>query len=229
VHLVDLTSVEPSDRVARTDYSPLAQAARLASFLRSIEGEGPSILVGHSLGAGIAVSAELHRRDRDHAEDSAGLVLVSGAVFPQPLPRYMSLARRRGLGELFLLAPPPRVLMRLGLRGLVADPKTISREQIETYRDPLRDRATRRGVLATARALDLDRARGITSRLSEIRVPTLLIWGEQDRIVPLEMGRRLASAIPKAELITLNDVGHLPPEEAPDRSLEPVLGFLDAF
>lgn len=210
-------------------HSPLAQAADLARLVRSVGSGVPPVLVGHSLGGGIALAATLELMDDPGAPAPAGLVLVSGAVLPQKLPRYMSLARRRGIGEIFLIAAPPRPILRFGLRGLVADSATVDDGQVDAYREPLRDRSIRRAVLQTARALDLEDARMIADRAPEVRVPTLLIWGSEDRIVPPENADRLARLIPETEVVMLKGVGHLPPEEAPDRSLAPLLRFLDAI
>lgn len=225
VHAVDLMGFGRAAMPRGGDYSPLGQAGHLAEMLRRLDGPAP-VVIAHSLGGGIAVAATLRLLDEGGGHLPEGLVLVSCAVYSQRLPRFLSLARIRGLGELFLVAPPPRGVLRLGIRGIVADPDAVDDEMIETYRDPLRSRRRRRAVLRAARQLDVADAASLTRRLSEIRMPTLLVWGEEDRIVPVSSGRRLAGDLAGSTLVTLPGVGHLPPEEAPDRSLEPVLDFL---
>ena len=64
--------------------------------------------------------------------------------------------------------------------------------------------------------------------LHRIRVPTLLVWGADDRLVPLAYGEAWARAIPGARLVTLDRCGHLPPLEQPERFAAIALGFLDA-
>jgi pimeloyl-ACP methyl ester carboxylesterase len=225
VHAVDLMGFGRAPTPRDGDYSPLAQAGYLAEMMRSLEGE-PPVLVGHSLGAGVAVAAVVRLMDEGGGGLPGGLVLVSGAVYAQRLPRFLSLARVRGIGEIFLVAPPPRFALRLGIRGIVADGGVVDREMVDTYREPLLPRDRRRAILAAARQLRLEDAEPLARRLPEIDIRTLLVWGEEDRIVPPENGRRLARALPRARLVTLPGIGHLPPEEAPDRSLEPVLEFL---
>ena len=227
VHTVDLMGFGRAPTPPRGDYSPVAQASRVAAFVRRVEGEGPAVLIGHSLGAGIVLLAAL---DLVQSETPvAGVVIVSGAVYSQPLPPYLSLGRRRLLGELFLLCTPPRHVLRRGIQGIVGDPATVDAEQVEGYRRPLRNFERRRVILRAVRQIDVDEALRLGPRLRELELPTLLIWGEEDRVVLLENGRRLAGDLPRANLVTLPGVGHLPPEEAPQRSVAPVLDFLGSL
>ena len=57
-------------------------------------------------------------------------------------------------------------------------------------------------------------------------MPTLLLWGDQDRVVPLDVGERLLAALPRAQLEIMEDCGHMPSEEYPKESLKIVLEFL---
>ena len=59
-------------------------------------------------------------------------------------------------------------------------------------------------------------------------VRTLVVWGADDRLVPLAYGEAWARSIPGARLVTLDRCGHLPPLEQPERFAEVALGFLDA-
>ncbi len=71
---------------------------------------------------------------------------------------------------------------------------------------------------------DLD---ALNARFPELDVPTLLLWGRHDRVVPLWVGERLASDLPRAELQIFERCGHMPPEELPEETLEAVKAFLD--
>ena len=66
----------------------------------------------------------------------------------------------------------------------------------------------------------------LTKRIPEIALPTLLLWGKRDWVVPLEVAERLLAALPRARLEVLEDCGHVPSEELPKESLEIVLKFL---
>ena len=66
---------------------------------------------------------------------------------------------------------------------------------------------------------------GLLDRLPSVAVPVLVIWGEADRMIPVEHGRAYAKAIPNARFLLLPEAGHLPQLEAPDRLLAAVRDF----
>lgn len=230
-HSVDLMGFGRAATPSGGDYSPDAQAHHLAQFMRRVlvRTELPPVLIGHSLGAGIALLASLVLKDQKLEVPLSGLVLISGAVYAQRLPRYISLVRNPFAGGVFLLAAPPRSLLRKGIRSLVSDPDVVDDELVNGYRDPLGSFRRRRAVLRAARQLDPARAGTLESRLREVSIPTLVIWGEEDPVIPVEHGHRLVRDLPRARLHTLPGVGHLPPEEAPLRSVEPVLELLSSL
>nr|PZN30478.1 MAG: alpha/beta hydrolase [Chloroflexota bacterium] len=80
-------------------------------------------------------------------------------------------------------------------------------------------------VVAAARQL---LASDLTVRLSDIRAPTLLVWGERDRLVPVEVGRRLQEALPGSRLEIIARAGHNPMWDRPEEFNRLVLEFLSA-
>ena len=66
----------------------------------------------------------------------------------------------------------------------------------------------------------------LPNRYAETRIPTLVIWGRNDGIIPVEYGKKLASLIPQSEFVVMNDVGHVPHWDAPGRFNEIVEEFL---
>jgi pimeloyl-ACP methyl ester carboxylesterase len=66
----------------------------------------------------------------------------------------------------------------------------------------------------------------LLGRLSAIAVPTLVVWGKADRAVPTQHGEAFADAIPQARLELIDDAGHLPQLESPDRLQDLLLDFL---
>jgi pimeloyl-ACP methyl ester carboxylesterase len=69
---------------------------------------------------------------------------------------------------------------------------------------------------------------GLLGRLPAVAVPVLVIWGEADRMIPVERGEAYAKAIPGARYLLLPEAGHLPQLEAPDRLLAAVRDFAQA-
>jgi pimeloyl-ACP methyl ester carboxylesterase len=228
VHAVELMGFGAAAAPRGGDYSPQAQAGHLVELLRRLPGP-PPVLVGHSLGGCIILLASLRLADEGGAVPLAGLVVMSGPVFPQKLPPFLALARTPGIGELLLAAPPPRWALRAGIRGIVKRKDTVTWEQVDGYRAPLLQRARRRAILRAARQIRPAEANEIATRYHEITLPTLVLWGAADPVVPPAFAPRLEAAMPRARRVMLPGVGHLPAEEAPEASLNAVLGFLDAL
>jgi pimeloyl-ACP methyl ester carboxylesterase len=103
------------------------------------------------------------------------------------------------------------------------DPGLVTPEILAGYRRSFQvadwDRALWEFTLAS-RDLKLSR------RLEELRLPVLVITGDDDRIVPTAESLRLAEEIPGAQLAVIPDCGHVPQEECPQRFLQAVQGFL---
>ena len=62
--------------------------------------------------------------------------------------------------------------------------------------------------------------------IKSLKVPTLILWGAKDRLIPLENGRRFAADITGSELVVFDDLGHVPQEEDAKRTVNAVLRFL---
>ncbi len=180
-------------------------------------------LFGHSMGGGIALLVALRLLERGRLER---LVLVAGAAYAQRLPPFVKMACQGRLAAVFFTLMPKRVLIRWILRTIVYDPSAISGAQVEAYAEPLRSAAHRRGLINTARNIIPPDLEQLSARFVEIDVPTLLMWGRHDRVVPLSIGERLLEELPNSTLEVMEECGHLPPEEVPKDSLKIVESFL---
>jgi pimeloyl-ACP methyl ester carboxylesterase len=183
-------------------------------------------LVGHSLGGGVALLTALRMVD-EGAGRLHRLVLMCSAAYPQRLPPFVTLARWPRLSTMLLAVLGPRRVIRFVLRAIVFDKDAVTRGQVEGYADPLRKRAARRALLWAASQIVPEDIDALTARFPELDVPTLLLWGKHDRVVPLWVGERLAAALPRGELEVLERCGHVPPEELPQRTRDVVAAFLD--
>jgi len=233
VHAVELLGFGRSRAPEDADLGPWAQAEALLETLKGILEPGASpTLVGHSLGGGVVLFAALQWQEAGIRPPIRGVVVLSGAVFPQPFPPLIGLARRRGVGELMLRRPPPRWALALGIRWIVAQRETVDREQVEGYRAPLLDPAIRASILRASRQLlppEGSPAAEAVQRYATLHPPLFALWGDQDRVIRPEFALRLAHAVPDGQALILRGVGHLPQEEAPEASLAPVQRFLAAL
>jgi pimeloyl-ACP methyl ester carboxylesterase len=212
----------PGNWEGHSPYSPEAQVELTIGLMDHL-GIEEAVLVGNSAGGAIAMLTALQYPDRVQA-----LVLVDPAVYgtgsgfvpgwARPLLRTPQMRR---LGPLLV-----RSIRNWGedfARSAWHDPAQLSEEDWEGYLRPLQAENWDKGLWEFALA---SHSLNLEKRLDEIQMPTLVITGDDDRIVPTEESIRLARELPRAELIVVPECGHVPHEECPDAFLEGTLRFL---
>ena len=108
------------------------------------------------------------------------------------------------------------------LRDCYGDPRKVTPALVERYRKlALREGNRRAFVARVAR-----RAEDRSADIAKIRSPTLILWGAQDRLIPVAHAYRFQRAIPAARLVIYDSVGHLPMEESAERSASDVDAFV---
>ena len=181
------------------------------------------VVGGNSLGGQIAWSVAAAMPDR-----VAGLILVDASGYP---PESMTVKRDIPLGfriagtpGLRLLAEYtlPRGIVEKSVRNVYGDPSKVTPELVDQYMAMTLREGNRK---ALARRL----AQGYTgnvAQLKNIKAPTLILWGGKDRLVPPELAQRFVRDIPGARLVMFDDLGHVPQEEDPQRTVAEVRRFL---
>jgi len=226
VFLVDLKGFGDAPKPDDGRYSPADQAGFVVAFMKEQALENVT-LIGHSMGGGIALLTVLELLDAGDPRIQR-LILVAAAALRQRLPPFVALARRPRLSTSMLRLIGAELVVRVALRQCVYARKSVGADQVTEYARAL---ATKDGIRA---ALDVGRQilpaniDEITRRYPEITVPTLLLWGDHDRVIPLWVGEKLAETLPSARLEVLERCGHMPPEELPDESWGAVERFLSA-
>jgi pimeloyl-ACP methyl ester carboxylesterase len=150
------------------------------------------------------------------------MILISPDGFASPGFEY---DKKPALPALLKLLPYtlPRFMLRLNLAVAYADPKRLTSATVTRYRDMMRAPGDRNAMLDRMRQVMLEPPAPLLRRIT---APTLILWGEQDRMIPFSNAADYLRAIPGAKLVALPGLGHVPFEEAPDESLQPVLAFL---
>ncbi len=202
----------------RGDYSIGAHAAVIRDLLSAI-GVDRATIVGHSLGGGVAMQYFWQFPERTER-----LVLISSGGLGDevsPLLRSMALP---GIGLAVAAAAHPRVV------GALAGAGPQARNVARALR-PLSEPGARRAFLHTLRAVIDVRGQRVSAadRLYLLEaMPTLIVWGERDRTIPLAHGLAAHGAIPHSHFATLPKAAHFPHLEDPDGLADVLAGFLDS-
>lgn len=173
------------------------------------------VLVGHSFGGMVAVRAA-----EAHPERFSALVLVASAGMPDPRHRFPAWMRLRPLRRTLIWLVTGRLVGRWYFRRLVARVEAVAPQVLADLQWGVR-RA--REVL---RMDDFYRDGEFGRCLGRIPLPTLLVWGREDHVVPPEHADRIAAALCDARLVWIDDCDHLPMLERPEAFVDVVDGFV---
>jgi len=185
-------------------------------------------LAGNSMGGGVAWNYALA-----HPERLDALVLVDASGWPE------STADEKSDPLVFKLLANPvarnlmknldmTMLVRAGLRDSFADPELATDAMVERYTALARAPCHRDAILTLSAGRSANTP-ATKQTLAAIKVPTLVLHGEKDNLIPVEAGHKFAEAIPGAQLITYPDAGHLPQEELASESVADLRAFLDSL
>ncbi len=211
----------------RADYSIAAYANGMRDLLSVLDVDRVTV-VGHSLGGGVAAQFAYQFPDRCER-----LVLVgSGGVgrTVSPLLRLAAVPGVEFLMPLFGL-PPLRVASRITFAALRLFDTALGRdaEEVLAVFDSLPNTAARSAILRTLRSGVDWRGQVVTmldrAYLAE-GIPTKLIWGRRDAIIPLGHGRLAQAALPGSDLEIFDEAGHFPHHTDPERFVAIVSDFM---
>ncbi len=199
------------------DYTDRRTVLILAALMDRL-GIKKADLIGNSLGGKIAwnfAAAYGERVDR--------LVLISPDGFASLGFEY---GVKPKLPFIMRLLPYtlPRFMLRMNLAIAYADPKKLSDATLTRYRDMMLAPGVRRAILRRTQQVFLEPP---AAKLARISAPTLILWGEQDRMIPFGNSADYMREIREAKRVALPGLGHLPFEEDPAASLPPVQAFLN--
>jgi pimeloyl-ACP methyl ester carboxylesterase len=219
-----LTGPDPKDDYSRDNY--VADILEVADKL----GLKTFLLGGNSMGGKHALAFAVK-----YPERLTGLVLVDAAGGPMlKLARKkdddsssssgnigFKIARMPGV-NLLVEQITPRSLIAQSLEQSVSVKSVVTEQAIDRYWELLRYPGNRR---ATLKRFSLPYDPLTEAEIAGMTVPTLILWGEEDRLIPLAAGEWLGKTMPDNSLVTYPKVGHLPHEEA----VEATLGDLEPW
>jgi len=213
----------PGDWSGASPYSLDAQAELVIAMLDA-KGMSQAVLVGNSAGGTVAIYTALKYPQRVKALVLVDAAIYSGGGFPAWLKPVLDSTQGRWFGTLIA-----RGIQNSGmdlLRTAWHDPSKLTDAVIAGYRKPLQLANFDRALWQLSVA---QQAPALAERLTELKMPVLVITGDDDRIVPTEQSLRLAREIPGARLSLIQFCGHVPQEECPAIFLNAVTNFIQGL
>jgi pimeloyl-ACP methyl ester carboxylesterase len=221
---VDLKGFGQSDKPFDGRYSVYDQAELLAQLIEDKDLRDLT-LVGHSFGGGVALLLALEANQRLDGRITR-LVLLDSIAYPQNIPVFFRLLDVPLVSQLGVRMVPPLVQTRVALQIAYFDDSKIDPEEIELYAAPLKTAAGKHAIIHSARQIVPEDIAELSERYKTIELPTLILWCDHDRIVPLEVGIKLRRTLPNSTLRLIEDCGHMPQEEQPASTLALIKGFI---
>jgi pimeloyl-ACP methyl ester carboxylesterase len=202
------------------DYRMSHYSAFLANVLEQLQ-VPRAVVAGNSFGGQLAWQFAL-----DHPQRVERLVLVDAAGYPR---NATSMPIGFRLAQIPALAPVmanvlPRPMIEASIRNVYGDPDQVSDELIDRYYE-LTLRAGNRDALRQ-RFIQVEAGQSYT-RISELKMPTLILWGGRDELIPPVNAERFKRDIKGSRLVLFDELGHVPQEEDPARTVAVLMGFLE--
>ena len=209
-----LTGPEPQGDYSITNYVRFVRAVLDSLHVRR------AVLAGNSLGGAIAWAVAL-----DAPERVAQLVLVDAGGYPDnstAVPIGFRIARSPVFGWLARYSLP-RSVVESSVRSVFGDPSRVTPELVDRYYDLTLRAGNRRAVVERFKQPPAD---SLIGRLSELRVPTLILWGGRDRLISPANAERFHHDIAGSRVVMFPGLGHIPQEEDPEATVGALGTFL---
>ena len=175
-------------------------------------------VIGHSMGGQIGLRAA-----RFAPTKIERLVGLASAGYMGPVKKQLRMATRIPTFPFFLRLYFNHYNVVNTFLEVTYDKTIVTKEMMDGYIEPLKEKAFYQSLTR----LIQDREGDLSSdEVSQINQPVLLLWGKEDRIVPLEIGERFAKDLPNATLKIFTETGHLLPEEKPQEVAAAIRTFL---
>jgi pimeloyl-ACP methyl ester carboxylesterase len=220
IYIVDLKGHGLSSKPNDSRYSLKDQADIISAFLMREHIE-PAVLVGHSYGGAVALMTYFHSRANVQA-----LVLIDSAAYPQSFPFFVSVLQKPILNHVILSVIPAATRARYTLERLFYDRSKVDDERVERYARYFDLPGAHHAFIECANLLlppDID---SFVAQIPTVSIPALILWGGEDTVVPLSIGRRLHHEVPSSQFIVIPNCGHIPQEEQPEVTADAIKAFL---
>ena len=222
--LIDLKGFGKSPKPRDDRYSSLDQADLIYDFILDNDLKNLTV-VGNSYGGAISLLLAI-RLCEENPNRLSKLVLIDSAGYNKLIPWYVKLLRIPILGWLIVHLASNKTLAKTVLEESYYNDQLITDADVEAYAQPLGMENGKYALLKAAKQAIPGDFEGWIAKYPTISVPTLILWGEYDTVIPVEIGEMLDAAIPCSKLTIIPNTGHIPQEETPTPTIELIKDFL---
>ena len=221
---MDLPAFGLTGPFLKRDYTISNYTTFLKEFLDSLNIK-QCILVGNSLGGEIAWRLAIQEPVM-----SRKLILLDPSGYPvisKSVPIAFKLAKIPVLNK-FLTYITPRFLVRASIENVYFDKSKVSDSLVNRYFDLTLRKGNRKAIVDRLKvSTTLTNGTKTHDNIKNIKQPTLIIWGSDDQLIPVENGYKFKNDITNSKLIVMQQTGHVPMEEKPLISLNFAIDFLN--
>ena len=230
---IDIPPFGFSERPAVPSYGNADQAQRIVALMDAL-GIERAILLGHSFGGGATMETALTIPDRIDALVLADVGGLNLNLQPAPKPQGRS-AMEMFLGTPFVRNPilsataTNPLFTKTLLSAMILDPTDATKEKVRILEEPLVLQGATNTLGDWLKAVLGSQEISLTSdpaNYQRLTMPTLILWGDSDTVIPLKEGEYLQSIMPNATLVIMQGVNHIPHVEDHEMFIEIVLEFL---
>lgn len=219
VWALDMKGFGWTDKPRDAQYDPVSLMEGVNGWMTAM-GLSNVILVGNSLGGAVTVLLAL-----EHPERIKKMVLIDSAGYPMRPPLIIRLARlpfSESLSKLFF----GRWMVRWNLKNVFYHQDRVTEEKVGAYYDRICAENALDAQASVARSLNFEWFEHYIERVPRITSDTLILWGENDAWIPLEIGYMFQKDLAAATMIVIPECGHLPQEEHPQKTAQCILDFI---
>ena len=222
--LIDLKGAGKSPKPNDTHYSTQDHADLIFEFIQENDLKNLT-LIGNSFGGALSLLLSIMLTERDPGR-LRSLVLIDAGAYKEYIPGYVKILSVPIINALAIYLTPSRCAAKTVLRLAYYDANKITEEQIAAYAAPIAAPGGKHALLETGKQIIPPNIDELVAKYKNITVPTLIIWGKQDKVISPDAGELLHQAIPNSTLQTIDQCGHVPQEERPEETVPLVLNFL---
>lgn len=234
VYALDMLGFGASEK-APVSYKVELWVEQVYDFWRTFI-QRPVVLVGNSIGSLVTLTAAAM-----HPDMVQGIVMLSLpdlSLRQEAIPKILRpaiaavenlFASPLLLKTIFRIVRRPRVVRRWASIAY-ANSEAITDELVDILVGPAQDRGSAQAFSAILKAMiGAQFSPPVKTMLPDLNIPILLIWGQQDRMIPPAFASQFAAYNPNAQLLTLDNAGHCPHDECPEEVNQAILTWLDSF